>query len=598
MSEEIKTENTMSEENKAAGAAGEENTSQGTTIVHAKPEEVSVVQPKPVSTVKSIEQIREEETRREEEKGNRKREIIKNIAIIFLAVMLVLTFFSNTIMNFSLPQVSTELITSGTIKSQIRGRGTIEAIDPYNITVKETRTVNRVDVKVGDTVAIGDVIYSLQGEESSELDSQRSSVRKAESAYQSSIITNGLRTDQVLQIEAGAAMNMTEIQNNIAEYDRQIEQYLTEIDTHKANEAMIQLQIDQLTPSKTVDNTSTVVALEKQIIICKDNIVKYEAIIKAYEAKKEHTEEETKQYNDAKEKLPKEQETLANCQKQLDLANEDAKITTNQDVANKINELTNQLNNEKTAEALTTTAKTDTEARKKTYVDSVSGKLDAMSKYSDWQEAKEKLAKLEKDSLGKQITAPVAGKIVSLSKKPGEDTSPNEVVAVIQVEGKGYRTSFTVDASQARTVKVGDIVNVDDYFMSDVKVNLVAINPDKTDPQNKKSLVFELTGDELEAGGTISLSVGDSSSSYNLTVPKSALRKDNKGDFILIIQEKAVPFGTRYYAKRVEVSKIYAQDDSRAAIQADVDDYGVYVISNSTKQIKGGDQVRLSEEQK
>ena len=107
------------------------------------------------------------------------------------------------------------------------------------------------------------------------------------------------------------------------------------------------------------------------------------------------------------------------------MANEDAKITTNQDVANKINELTNQLNNEKTAEALTTTAKTDTEARKKTYVDSVSGKLDAMSKYNDWQEAKEKLEKLEKDSLGKQITAPVAGKIVSLSKKPGEDTSPS-----------------------------------------------------------------------------------------------------------------------------------------------------------------------------
>ena len=137
MSEEIKTENTMSEENKAAGAAGEENTSQGATIVHAKPEEVSVVQPKPVSTVKSIEQIREEETRREEEKGNRKREIIKNIAIIFLAVMLVLTFFSNTIMNFSLPQVSTELITSGTIKSQIRGRGTIEAIDPYILPLRK-----------------------------------------------------------------------------------------------------------------------------------------------------------------------------------------------------------------------------------------------------------------------------------------------------------------------------------------------------------------------------------------------------------------------------------------------------------------------------
>jgi hypothetical protein len=43
------------------------------------------------------------------------REWVKNAAIIFLAVLLVLTFFSNTIMNFSLPQVATKQITSGTI---------------------------------------------------------------------------------------------------------------------------------------------------------------------------------------------------------------------------------------------------------------------------------------------------------------------------------------------------------------------------------------------------------------------------------------------------------------------------------------------------
>ena len=33
----------------------------------------------------------------------KKREWVKTVAIIFLAVMLVLTFFSNTIMNHSLP---------------------------------------------------------------------------------------------------------------------------------------------------------------------------------------------------------------------------------------------------------------------------------------------------------------------------------------------------------------------------------------------------------------------------------------------------------------------------------------------------------------
>ena len=33
---------------------------------------------------------------------------VKNVAIIFLAVMLVLTFFSNTIMNASLPEAAVQ----------------------------------------------------------------------------------------------------------------------------------------------------------------------------------------------------------------------------------------------------------------------------------------------------------------------------------------------------------------------------------------------------------------------------------------------------------------------------------------------------------
>ncbi|MBQ7783748.1 MAG: RND transporter, partial [Oscillospiraceae bacterium] len=53
-----------------------------------------------------------------------RKELIKTIAIIFLAVLLVLTFFSNTIMNYSLPQVSAIYVNQGTISEQIRGSGT------------------------------------------------------------------------------------------------------------------------------------------------------------------------------------------------------------------------------------------------------------------------------------------------------------------------------------------------------------------------------------------------------------------------------------------------------------------------------------------
>ena len=41
-----------------------------------------------------------------ENEGRKKREWVKNAAIVFLTIMLILTFFSNTIMNYSLPEVA------------------------------------------------------------------------------------------------------------------------------------------------------------------------------------------------------------------------------------------------------------------------------------------------------------------------------------------------------------------------------------------------------------------------------------------------------------------------------------------------------------
>ena len=51
------------------------------------------------------------------EKKSKRKDIIKNIAIVFLLVLLGLTFFSNTIMNWSLPEVSGQYAGYGTITS-------------------------------------------------------------------------------------------------------------------------------------------------------------------------------------------------------------------------------------------------------------------------------------------------------------------------------------------------------------------------------------------------------------------------------------------------------------------------------------------------
>ena len=63
-----------------------------------------------------------------EETKPKNRAWVKDAAIVFLVVLLVLTFFSNTIMNHSLPEVATQMVTDGTITAKVRGTGSVTAL--------------------------------------------------------------------------------------------------------------------------------------------------------------------------------------------------------------------------------------------------------------------------------------------------------------------------------------------------------------------------------------------------------------------------------------------------------------------------------------
>lgn len=104
------------------------------------------------------------------ENGTKRREWVKNAIIIFLVVMLLLTFFSNTIMNYSLPEVSAQYVRGGTLSEQIRGSGTVEASQNYEVKIDETRTIAGVEVKVGDEIEKGATLFTLEDKESAELD--------------------------------------------------------------------------------------------------------------------------------------------------------------------------------------------------------------------------------------------------------------------------------------------------------------------------------------------------------------------------------------------------------------------------------------------
>lgn len=119
-----------------------------------------------------------------EEQVVKKRAWVKNAVIVFLSVMLVLTFFSNTIMNRSLPEVATAYVESGTINAKIRGSGTVTAGESYEVVLDQTRKIASVLVQTGDQVQAGDVLFTLDEAESKELKDAQDTLDSLRVEYQ------------------------------------------------------------------------------------------------------------------------------------------------------------------------------------------------------------------------------------------------------------------------------------------------------------------------------------------------------------------------------------------------------------------------------
>ncbi len=117
-----------------------------------------------------------------------RKEVIKNIAIVFLAVLLVLTFFSNTFMNYTLPQVSAVYVSQGTISEQIRGSGTVEAAESYEVKFDQTRTIKSVAVKTGQTINAGDTLFELEDSDSDELTQAQKDLEDKELDYKKAVL--------------------------------------------------------------------------------------------------------------------------------------------------------------------------------------------------------------------------------------------------------------------------------------------------------------------------------------------------------------------------------------------------------------------------
>ena len=218
--------------------------------------------------------------------------------------------------------------------------------------------------------------------------------------------------------------------------------------------------------------------------------------------------------------------------------------------------------------------------------------LDLQATRLNIQKQQELVDKYKAEAIGTEITANVSGVVSAINVSAGKETTAGSPMATINVVDRGYTIKIPVTNEQAKQVKVGDTAEVSNYYWgNDIQATLESIASDPDKPGQGKLLIFRITG-EIDNGTTISLSIGQRSANYDSIIPKSALREDTNGRFVLVVTAKSSPLGNRYVATRVDV-QVLAEDDTNAAVTGLAQ--GDYVITTSSKPLEAGTLVRLVE---
>ena len=631
---------------------------------------------------------------------NRKK-LIRTISICFIVLMFILTFFSNTIMNYSLPEVSGSMALPGTIADTIRGTGTAELNKVYSVNADADRVIKDIEVEVGDEVEEGDVLFYLEASDNTELKDAKTQLNSLQLEYDKLMLSYNKKN-----------MDIENAKTQLEEAKKELEAATGEesIDSGSSSSKNLQKRVDDLTEQKTNLETELTAVLSEGDISPngteggdlynaesvytqeKDSYTAVNSELENVNAKITLLESQvsniqskmSKTVNDAQEDLKTKKRELTAleselsdlqnqggdesqiAQKQLEIEYKKEDIADAEDLLNnlegldgKLTDLQNQKDSlqseaftlqddlaskknslyeagsklrellrsellsvkkslktaQESLDSIKENSTEDVEISKKSYKEaskevrtleqslealSVENdnnienlKLEIDSKERDIESQKELIEQLREKYEEGKITSTQSGKVSAINYKAGDSVTADNPVVTIQLSEYGYKTSFSVTTEQAKRVKVGDTATVQtSSYDSDVSATLAGISDDSDNLGKNKILTFDISGNVIN-GQTLSISMSEKKQSYDIVVPKSAIKEDNNGKYVFTLQTKSSVLGTKYFADKIYI-QVQKSDETNAAISG-----GFYtnnfIITTSSKPLEDGKQVRLAD---
>jgi multidrug resistance efflux pump len=188
--------------------------------------------------------------------------------------------------------------------------------------------------------------------------------------------------------------------------------------------------------------------------------------------------------------------------------------------------------------------------------------------------------------------APADGDILTIDAKAGSVVSTGAPVMTVNDRSRGLSLTVQIDEDSVGEMTVGDTADVtvgDD--MQSCPITSIAAS---TEVQGMFDVSFSIPDNFGVVGQQASIKFRKRTQQYDVLIPLSALRQDNDGDFIYVVNQQEGSLGTQISVKRVDVY-VLDQDNTRAALQAGITQRDL-IVARSDRDIQDGDRVRLEEE--
>lgn len=538
--------------------------------------------------------------------NTKKRTWVTKVIIAFVAVLLLLTFFSNTIMNLFIPKVAGKRVTGGSLSYTNSATAQVEPVTSYKIKGPEGRTVEEVLVSEYDEVKKDDVLVKFKAiEDKSALEALKKDLKdlEREEDYASRTPSS---TDY-----ASLKLSVSQAEDQLKQAKDQLSKAKNKSDIIKKAEKTIKENKEKLPglAAEVEKASGTVEELGKKDDDFATQIETREKRLKKIEPA-DGSEPDASVADEIK-KLKKEISDLKKSQKEnkgkLDAASKRLQTASKKqsECETAIQKAEGNLEEAKTlpsvseAKASVEAAEASLKSSKKQLSDARTNdgieKDRADDASTDRQDRikdlKEKIEAMEKGYNTEDLKSPVDGMVYSILAGEGDKTEEDTVLMVVVPKSTEYTVTFEFDTDSVNGLNVGMELSTDTYWVEGCKI--LSIKPSPEEPREKRLVKCEIIAQIVFPGEFVNGYLGRSNTSYDNLVPAGAVYEDNNGSFVYVIDETKSPFGNTYKVRRVDVD-VLATDGATSAISGEGLESSLIVV-RSDEALENGQRVRLED---